>query len=89
MPRASLLGYSPFLYGIVEAGATKLVMAGTWLDQVRLVSPYWRVSGGWADRGSRGEAMAGVDAAWKLELKEGSTLVLRDPATGNTLEVKV
>ncbi|KKM09557.1 hypothetical protein SY88_18340 [Clostridiales bacterium PH28_bin88] len=89
IPGENLIGYAPYLYGIVRADKSRLVVVGTWFDQVRTVSPYWRVNGDWPARGSREEAMVGIAVADKLDLTVGSSLRLQDEITGNSVTVSV
>lgn len=68
----AVAGYAPYLYGIVDVGGRDVVLAGTWFDGTRLIAPWWKVTGRWAE--TRGEAMAGARAARELGLGTGSTL---------------
>jgi putative ABC transport system permease protein len=82
-----VLGAAPFLYLVARAGegdglpgegdgvrsdATNVIVAGTWLDQAPVLSPWWRIEGhGIEDRGDRDRCLAGRRAARLLGLEPG------------------
>jgi putative ABC transport system permease protein len=74
---ADLAGYVPYLYGIVSAGDQQVVLAGTWLDRVLSVSPWWNVAGSWLDPGDRQGVMIGSNVASQLRLAVGDPLTVR------------
>lgn len=77
-------GYAPYLYTIVQVENKRLVTVGTWLDQVKKVSPYWTVTGNWIeDRQDSAGAMVGKTVAQKLQLAVGQEVALKDELTGN------
>jgi len=70
----SITAYLPYLYSQVEIRGQKVVLAGTRLDNVPKVSPWWQVAGSWpADNTNTQEAMVGIQAAEKLGIKIGDT----------------
>lgn len=76
-------GYAPYLYTIVRVENKRLVTVGTWLDQVKKVSPYWTVTGNWIeDRQDSTGAMIGQSVAQKLKLDIGQEITLQDELTG-------
>lgn len=76
-------GYAPYLYTIVQVENKRLVTVGTWLDQVKKVSPYWTVTGNWIeDRQDSAGAMVGKTVAQKLQLAVGQEVALKDELTG-------
>lgn len=90
MPEGSLVGYAPYLYGVAQVEEQRLVVVGTWFDQVKKVSPYWKVTGNptW-ERNDAGKALIGAAAAKKLELDIGNQLDLKDERTGRTKQVTI
>ncbi|GAW91996.1 ABC transporter permease [Calderihabitans maritimus] len=85
-----LLGYAPFLYGVVKVNSQRLVLVGTWMDQVRHISPYWEVKGNWiTSREERRSAIIGTAVAEKLQLSEGDKITLVNPSTGRGIGVEV
>jgi len=71
---ANILGYSPYLYSIVEVGGQKVVMTGVWFDAVRKISPWWEITGMWIeDRNNTDDALVGASAAESLGLEIGDT----------------
>ncbi len=76
----SITAYLPYLYSQIEINGRKVVLAGTWLDAVPKVSPWWQVAGNWptdAGNASETEALAGVQAAEKLGLKIGDLFSIK------------
>lgn len=65
----SIASYLPYLYSQVEIAGQRVVLAGTWLEAVPEVSPWWQVNGRLPQ--SREEALVGAQAAEKLGLKLG------------------
>jgi putative ABC transport system permease protein len=43
---------APFFYFVAHAGNTPVVVAGTWLDQLRALNPSWQVEGNWVESGN-------------------------------------
>ncbi|MCQ6278772.1 hypothetical protein [Bacillus sp. EB600] len=77
-------------YSVVQMNEKPVVLAGTWLDQMKKVSPYWRVDGSWInDRKNIKEAMVGVNIAKKYDIKPGSDIELFDQnKRGMTISVR-
>lgn len=75
----AVTAWAPYLYLIASAGSdTTLVMAGTWLDALPRLTPWWRVEGAWVnDRGDPAACLVGHQAAARLLLRPGSTLEVR------------
>ncbi len=80
-----VLGAAPFLYLVARAGegdgvrpdAKNVIVAGTWLDQAPVLSPWWTIEGqGIEDRGDRDRCLAGRRAALQLGLDPGRRLRL-------------
>ena len=68
---------APFLYIVAHAGETPVVVAGTWLDQARLLNPTWKVEGGWiSSRDDEAQCLIGRNAARQLGLAPGGQLDL-------------
>lgn len=71
-----VLGAAPYLYGIAEIGNQKAVLAGTDFDQLRKMSPWWKVQGNWAKPGTN-QSIIGAKAANALKLTVGSSYTMR------------
>ena len=86
----SLVGYAPYLYGVARVESQRLVVVGTWFDQIAKVSPYWKITGKLVEsRNPGGKALVGVSVAEKLDLEVGQELVLKDEKNGGTKKVTV
>lgn len=74
----SITAYIPYLYSQVEINSQKVVLAGTWLDAVPKVSPWWQVAGDWPTDGKNGtETLVGIQVAEKLGLKIGDSFTVK------------
>jgi putative ABC transport system permease protein len=63
---------------IISERVAGVIVAGSWLDQVARISPWWQVQGQWiAGRDDRSHCMVGVNAARLLGLSPGSALNLQ------------
>ena len=40
---------APFLYFVADVGNTPVIVAGTWLDQLRALNPSWLIEGNWIE----------------------------------------
>ncbi|MHB1126712.1 MAG: ABC transporter permease [Bacillota bacterium] len=83
-----LVGWVPYLYGIVRVQGQNLVVAGTRFDQLHKVSPYWQVTGELEQAGP-GDAIIGAVVAESLELKIGDEIALIAENAGQTASLKV
>ncbi len=73
---------APFLYVVARSGDTRVVVAGTWLDQLQQLNPTWRLAGSWIrSREDSSHCLLGRDVARKLNLATGGTLALHTPQT--------
>jgi putative ABC transport system permease protein len=73
---------APYLYVVARqpAGETgpSVIVAGTWLDEVRRMSAWWKLDGQWVERRSDlARCLVGRNAARQLGLTPGSPLELR------------
>ncbi len=90
LPKAKLVGSAPVQYGLVYVNKHPLVLAGTWFDQMRAVSPYWNVDGHWIEeRDNATEAMVGTAIAKKYDLKPGEPFVFKAGENGRDVKVTV
>ena len=90
LPKGTLVGFAPYLYGVAQVESQRLVVVGTWFDQVSKVSPYWEVTGTWLkERNPAGKALVGAAVAQKLDLAVGRELVLTDEKTGRQQQVMI
>jgi putative ABC transport system permease protein len=68
---------APYLYMIARAGKTPVVVAGTWLDEAKKLSPTWKIEGNpVASRDDRVHALVGRNVARELHLSPGSEVAL-------------
>jgi putative ABC transport system permease protein len=68
---------APYLYMIAHAGKTPVVVAGTWLDEAKKLSPTWKIEGNpVASRDDRVHALVGRNVARELHLSPGSDVAL-------------
>lgn len=75
--KESLVGYTPYLFVTANTGSNTVILAGTNLDEVRKVSPWWRVEGEWIeDQGSLTEVMVGKTLAENLGAQLGGELTI-------------
>lgn len=75
----NLMGYAPNLYGVANVLDNKLVVVGTWLDQLSKVSPYLEITGEIIkESNSSGKAYIGKVAAEKLEIEVGQSVRIKD-----------
>ena len=86
---AEVSAWAPYLYLIVRAGSdTSLVLAGTWLEALPRLTPWWHVEGAWVnDRGNPAACLVGHQAAARLLLRPGSTLEVRYGNRSASLQV--
>ncbi|MDP3790426.1 MAG: ABC transporter permease [Candidatus Omnitrophota bacterium] len=82
-----LIGAIPYLYTISEINAQRVVLAGTWPDEIKKVYPYWKINGAWiGERGDKNGILVGYEVAKKLGLKIGEKIKLSDTLTSKTKE---
>ena len=90
--RPEIVAAAPYLYLAAQVSGSKravpVIMAGSWLDQVQKMSPWWQVQGQWiSSRDDRTHCMVGRDAAALFGLSPGSTLNLQYAGRDISLEV--
>jgi len=90
MRTPEVVAAAPYLYFVVRSGsdnaAVPVVVAGTWLDQARKLSPTWRVTGDWiTSRDDRNRCLVGRNVAQQFRLAPGKQIELRS-ATGSAVE---
>jgi putative ABC transport system permease protein len=78
---AEVAGTAPFLYIVAGEGSdtdsTRVVVAGTWLDAARKISPWWKLDGSWVeDRNDLSHCIVGANLARQLRLTVGRHLIL-------------
>lgn len=100
IPPEQLVGYNPYLYGIVDmetprshdvhgvvkTASYQTILAGTDFAQIGRVSPYWKITGFAPSKGSN-DAVVGEALARKLGITTGDHLELtaEDGQTGGVL----
>lgn len=91
---------APYLYAVAiahagDAGARpeiRVIVAGTWLDQMPLLAPWWKISGtSIADRNDLAHCLVGRNVAQQIGLTPGSQIQLRytDPEGDRTVSLTV
>lgn len=90
IPAAQKIGLAPVSYSIVKIRENPIVLAGTWFDQMKLVSPYWNIEGNWiTQRDQMDEAMVGSAVAKKYDLKPGMDLELTSQSQTPLKKLKI
>ncbi len=79
---AQVVAAAPYLYIVARSpladGEQSVIVAGTWLDEVRRMASWWRVEGQWVTlRDDRARCLVGRNAARRLGVAPGSPLELR------------
>ncbi|OHE55727.1 MAG: hypothetical protein A3K61_02240 [Thaumarchaeota archaeon RBG_16_49_8] len=88
VPKDSLVGVTPYLFSIANVGSSPAVVAGTRLDEVRKVNPWWSVEGEWIeDQDSITEVMVGKNLAVNLGAKQDDVLTIS--RGDNKMQVKI
>jgi len=68
---------APFLYFVANVGKTEVVVAGTWLDQLRELNPSWQITGSWIfARADQSLCVVGHNVAQQLSLAPGRKIDL-------------
>jgi putative ABC transport system permease protein len=91
IPSNSLIGASPYLYGIVRLDLGNAVMAGVDFAGLKKLSPYWQVEGKWISVDfDEKHCMIGESLAKKMELKIGDkvNVIKRETGFQKTLIVR-
>ncbi len=66
---------APYLYITARAQDTPVIVAGTWLDQARKLSPTWKLEGDWvASREDETRCLVGRNVARQFQLAPGGKL---------------
>jgi putative ABC transport system permease protein len=69
---------APYLYVVARTGDTPVVLVGTWLNQVRLLEPTWKLEGTWTvSRRDETQCLIGRNVARQFGLTSGAALDLR------------
>ena len=70
-----LVGYTPYLYGVVDVNAQEVVLVGVWFDSLIKVNPSWKLDGEKIpDRQDMNSTVIGIDIAESLGLKVGDSV---------------
>ncbi|MDQ0195408.1 ABC transporter permease [Paenibacillus wynnii] len=89
-PQKDVVGYTSNLYGLVKINSRRLVVVGTWFDQISKITPYWEITGTMdTDRNASGTVLVGKALAEKLGYKIGTVLPLKDEVSGREQKVSV
>jgi putative ABC transport system permease protein len=86
---ARVAAEAPYLFVIARGGeGGSLILAGTWLDEVRRLAPWWKLQGEWvASRDDKARCLVGHRVAQQFLLKPGMPFVLRHADRQVSLEV--
>ncbi len=86
---ADVVAAAPYLYVVARTGPSQsLILAGTWLDEVRRMASWWTVDGEWiASREDHSRCLVGRAVARQLHLAPGNQLHLRYSKRSVTLAV--
>ncbi|HEY4722621.1 MAG TPA: FtsX-like permease family protein [Anaerolineae bacterium] len=84
---ASLLGYVPFLYAVVESNDRTVALAGTWFDAALRVNPWWKIEGNAPANDDRDSVLIGVNVAEQWHVKTGDEITVRYRETKTTFRV--
>lgn len=72
-----IYGYAPYLYSIGKLKEQNIVVVGSQFENIRKISPWWKVEGSWNDdNSSESTIMIGAKVAAKLGYKIGDEVVL-------------
>jgi putative ABC transport system permease protein len=72
------ISYAPFAYVIAHAEGTQVVAVGTWLDELKVLNPTWKMDGDWiSSREDVTQCLVGRNASRQLHLTRGSPLRLQ------------
>lgn len=75
MPAGQLVGYDVFLFGVANFTTHRVLIAGTDFEQISLVNPYWKITGGMPQKGDN-LALIGEVLAKKLKIGIGDRIDL-------------
>lgn len=86
LPSDKLIGIAPYLYDRIKLNEQPFLVAGTYFQAVKKVSPYWQIRGEWpADQSE--DIVIGAEVAERLEIEPGQQVTLA--VAGNETEKKV
>ncbi len=85
--QASVVGYAPFLYAVVERNNQIVALAGTWFDTATRVNPWWRLEGVAPARDDVGSAIVGANVAEKWRVKVGDPIRVRYHESDKTFQI--
>ncbi len=75
---AQVIAAAPYLYVAANAGSVPVMVAGTWFDQTAKINSWWKLEGSpVSSRDDRAHCLVGRAVARHLQLKPGSSIVLR------------
>lgn len=82
------ISYAPFAYVIARAESTQIVVVGTWLDELKVLNPTWKMDGDWiSSRQDVTQCLLGRNASRQLRLRRGSLLQLQYLARSSQCKV--
>lgn len=87
LDKNTFIGAIPYLFTISEINTQRVVLVGTWPDEIKKVNPYWKIDGEWiSDEDSDSGILVGYEVAKKLGFKIGQKVKFSDTLTSNTKE---
>ncbi|MFH1647047.1 MAG: ABC transporter permease, partial [Chloroflexota bacterium] len=78
-----LLGYVPYLYGVVQVRGREVVIVGTRLEQTATVFPSWKITGTGASDPPPSRVIVGETVAGRLGVNPGDQIELTGAVTGS------
>lgn len=81
-PSSNIVGIAPYRYETVKINEQPFMAAGTNMEEVKKVSPYWYISGQWPE--NNGTVLIGQEVADLIHLSPGDTFT----ATGTDADGK-
>lgn len=90
LDKARLIGYVPYLFTVGEVRSEKVVLVGSWFDQIKTVNPYWNIRGEWIkERSDYNSTLVGYEVAQKLRLEVGQTIKVSDALTSQSADLVI
>jgi len=88
LPPDKLIGIAPYLYDHIKVNEQPLLVAGTRLQIVKKVSPYWQIRGEWPEDNSE-DIVLGAEVAERLQIEPGQSVSLAAAGSDSEKKVKV
>lgn len=86
LPADKVVGIAPYLYERIKVNEQPLMAAGTDLNSVKAVSPYWQIRGEWPKEQQQ-EVLLGAEVAELLKAEPGQSITLGTGETEKSVKV--